>query len=64
MAWVASLLLLLLLGGGIAAMAVYRRSIRQDDSLVRELPPEMLIALGRANEAARDGGGNGDRARE
>jgi hypothetical protein len=64
MAWVASLLLLLLLGGGIAAMAVYRRSMRQDDSPVRELPPEMLIALGRANEASLGGRNGDDGARE
>jgi hypothetical protein len=53
MAWVASILLMLVLGAAAVGLALYRRSIHADDENVRELPPEMLIALGRANDAAR-----------
>lgn len=53
MAWVASILLMLVLGAAAVALALYRRSIHADDEPVRELPPDMLIALGRANDAAR-----------
>jgi hypothetical protein len=54
MAWVASILLVLVLGAAAVALALYRRSIHADDEQVRELPPDMLIALGRANDAARN----------
>lgn len=53
MAWVASILLVLVLGAAAVAVALYRRSIQADDEPVRELPPDVLIALGRANDAAR-----------
>jgi hypothetical protein len=53
MAWVASILLVLVLGAGAVGVALYRRSIHGDDEPVRELPPDVLIALGRANDAAR-----------
>jgi hypothetical protein len=53
MAWVASILLVLVLGAAAVGLALYRRSIHADDEHVRELPPDMLIALGRANDAAR-----------
>jgi hypothetical protein len=52
MAWIASLLLFAVLGAGAIGIAMYRRSIRADDIETRELPPDVLIALGRANDAA------------
>ena len=53
MAWIASLFLFAVLGAGAIGIAMYRRSIREDDTPAQELPPDMLIALGRANDAAR-----------
>jgi hypothetical protein len=53
MAWVASILLVLVLGAAGVAVALYRRSIHADDAQIQELPPDMLIALGRAKDAAR-----------
>jgi hypothetical protein len=53
MAWVASLLLFAVLAAAAVGLAWYRRSIRADDESARELPPDVLIALGRANDAAR-----------
>ena len=52
MAWVASLLLFAVLAAGAIGLALYRRSIHSDDVETRELPPDVLIALGRANDAA------------
>jgi hypothetical protein len=52
MAWVASFLLFLVLVAGAIGFLLYRRSINADDEPVQELPADVLIALGRANEAA------------
>ncbi len=51
MVWVASLLVFVLIGGGLVAMAAVRRRLRDDDSEVRELPPDMLISIARAHDA-------------
>jgi len=55
MALVASLLLVLVLAASVVALVVYRRSLRDDDTTSKELPPDLLIALGRAHDAARAG---------
>ena len=59
MVWLASILLFVVLGAGAIGFVLYRRSFDADDSPAQELPPDMLIALGRANDAAL-----GRRARE
>jgi hypothetical protein len=55
MAWIASLLLFAVLGAGAIGIAMYRRSIRADDVETRELPPDVLIALGRTTPHAETG---------
>lgn len=51
MVWVASLLLLVAVGGGVLGVVVVRNRMRDDSGGVRELPPDVLIALARSREA-------------
>ncbi len=52
MVWVGSLLLFLVVGAGLVALAWYRKSLHDDGEKRESLPPEILIDLARANEAA------------
>ena len=51
MAWVASLLLFVAIGGGLIGIVVARRKLQDDDAGVRELPPDVLIAIARSRDA-------------
>ncbi|HST14804.1 MAG TPA: hypothetical protein VLJ44_08150 [Gaiellaceae bacterium] len=51
MVWVASLLLVVTVGGGVVGVVVARNKLRDDSAGVRELPPDVLIALARSREA-------------
>jgi hypothetical protein len=53
MVWVASFLLFLVVAGGLFGIVAFRNRLRDDGEGVRELPPDVLIALARANEARR-----------
>jgi len=52
MVWVASLLLFVAVGGGLIGIVVVRNKLRDDDAGVRELPPDVLIAIARSHDAA------------
>jgi len=51
MVWVASVLLFVAVGGGVIGVVVVRNRLRDDSGGVRELPPDVLIALARSREA-------------
>ena len=51
MVWVASLLLFVAVGGGVIGVVVVRNKLRDDSAGVRELPPDVLIALARSRDA-------------
>jgi len=51
MVWVASLLLFVAVGGGLIGIVVVRNKLRDDDAGVRELPPDVLIAIARSRDA-------------
>ena len=51
MVWLASLLMFLVIGGGLVALAVFRHRLRNEDADVREIPPDVLIAMARSREA-------------
>lgn len=51
MVWVASLLLFVAVGGGLIGVVVARNKLRDDSAGVRELPPDVLIAVARSREA-------------
>ena len=51
MVWVASLLMFAAVGGGLIGIVVVRNKLRDDGSGVRELPPDVLIAMARSRDA-------------
>jgi len=55
MVWVASILLFAVLIAGLAALLVYRRSMQDEEPASEmQVPAEVLIALARAHDAARE----------
>jgi hypothetical protein len=57
------LLLFVVIGGGLFGIVVVRRKLSEDDAGVRELPPDVLIAIARSRDAELTSRESGDRGR-